>query len=737
MDPALVVPDPSKSIREGAVVVWPKDSLDEGSSWTAKIVLALAKHSGIDLAKPWNKLPAKQQDVVLYGLGRKAGRIPVNWNGRRTYQVRWEGVLPQMRRRLLKTRSEERQSYYAQFHSYRPCMGCDGSRLRAESRAVLVAGRGIADVCEVSVAETGRWTSGLLKKFSGRNKAIAGELLKEITNRLRFLTDVGLEYLSLSRLGPSLSGGESQRIQLASQIGSELSGVVYVLDEPSIGLHSRDSGKLLTTLEHLRDKGNTIIVVEHDRETIERADWIVDFGPGAGREGGEITASGTPAQIHADPNSLTGRYLCHELEIPLPAKRRVPDRERMVVVKGARANNLKDLTVEIPLGLFVCVTGVSGAGKSSLVNQILLPGLKRSLSDKAIHVGDHDSIEGAEQIDKVISIDQQPIGRTPRSNPATYVKLFDHIRTFFAQLPEALAFGFGPGRFSFNVKGGRCEGCQGSGVKQIEMHFLADVYVTCSECSGKRFNDATLRVTYQGHSISDVLALTIAEGAELFRNHPKIMRHLQTLIDVGLGYVALGQPSPTLSGGEAQRIKLSRELSKRATGRTFYVLDEPSTGLHFDDIKKLLKVLDRLVASGNTVVVIEHNLDIVKTADWVLDLGPEGGDGGGRLLVAGSPEEVARTKGSYTGKFLGELLGVKATRSRKKAKAKKRVAKKKTKKVAKQAKKKKVGKQATKTKVAKQATKTKVAKQAKKTKVAKKAKKTKVAKKAKKKVGAR
>ncbi|RMG07367.1 MAG: excinuclease ABC subunit UvrA [Planctomycetota bacterium] len=655
MDPRRVVPDPSKSVLEGCLAVpgYGKAAL-EGRSWHARLLRAVAEHYGIDLDRPWKELSPRHQKILLSGSGKE--KVRVRWRRGRVYPTRWEGVLPSLRRRMLNTSSERSRDAYARFQSYRPCSSCGGARLRPESRAVRVAGRGIHEVCEVSVAETARWVDSLREGLPPRELEIAGELLKEIRTRLRFLEDVGLDYLSLSRLGPSLSGGEGQRIQLASQIGSELSGVIYVLDEPSIGLHPRDASKLISTLEHLRDKGNTILVVEHDRETIERADWIVDFGPGAGRAGGQVTAAGTPAQIAGDPRSLTGRYLSGELEIPLPARRRPANLERALVVRGARANNLKGIDVSFPLGTFVCVTGVSGAGKSTLVNQILLPGLKRASTDAPVHVGEHEAIEGTAGVDKVIAIDQQPIGRTPRSNPATYVKVFDLIRDFFARLPEAQAFGFKPGRFSFNVKGGRCEACEGSGVKQIEMHFLADVFVTCAECQGRRFNEATLRVRYKGHTVADVLDLTVAEAAELFRNHPRIHRHLQTLLDVGLGYVALGQPSPTLSGGEAQRVKLARELSKRDTGRTFYVLDEPSTGLHFDDIRKLLAVLDRLVDAGNTVVVIEHNLDIVKTADWVIDLGPEGGDGGGELIAAGPPEAVAACPHSHTGRYLAPLL---------------------------------------------------------------------------------
>jgi len=705
MDPERVVPDPSKSIAEGAVVVWPGESMQAGETWTARLVQALARKLSFDLETPWRELSRTARDAILNGTGRRRN-LEVAWNGRRTYRMRWEGVLPQLKRRLLETNSEERQRHYAQFHSYRPCSSCGGARLRSESKAVVLGDRGIAEVCDWSVRDAAVWVDELRAGLDATALAIGGELLKEIRARLRFLEDVGLDYLSLSRPGPSLSGGESQRIQLASQIGSELSGVVYVLDEPSIGLHARDASRLISTLAHLRDKGNTIVVVEHDRETIERADYIVDFGPGAGRDGGHVTAAGTPEEVEADPASLTGRYLSGELEIPLPPERRPTDPDRAIAIRGARQNNLAGVDASFPLGVFVCVTGVSGAGKSTLVNQILLPALQRELHRSTVGVGAHEAIAGLEHVDKVIAIDQQPIGRTPRSNPATYVKVFDPIRQFFADLPESKVFGFKPGRFSFNVRGGRCEGCEGSGVKRIEMHFLADVFVTCQECGGKRFNDATLRVTYRGETISEVLDLTVTEACELFRNHPKIMRLLQTLEDVGLGYVALGQPSPTLSGGEAQRVKLARELGKRSTGRTLYVLDEPSTGLHFDDIKKLLAVLDRLVAAGNTVVVIEHNLDIIKTADWVIDLGPEGGDDGGRVVAAGTPEAVAAAPGSHTGRFLAETLGLAAPPPQRAAgqTARKKTAKKQTAaKSAKAAKKKTSAKAATKETAAKDA----------------------------------
>ncbi|HET8645991.1 MAG TPA: excinuclease ABC subunit UvrA, partial [Vicinamibacteria bacterium] len=516
-----------------------------------------------------------------------------------------------------------------------------------------LGGLNIAEATAMSVESAYRFFDEL--QLKGSEATIAAELLKEIRSRLRFLRDVGLGYLTLDRPAPSLSGGESQRIRLASQIGSELTGVIYVLDEPSIGLHQRDNRKLLDALKHLRDIGNSVVVVEHDREAIEEADWVVDFGPGAGRTGGHIVAAGTPAQVAESASSLTGRYLRGDLEIALPARRRGGD-GRAITVVGAAENNLKDVTADFPLAVFVCVTGVSGAGKSTLVNQVLLPAAARALHRAEAPVGRHAAVKGLEHVDKVIDIDQSPIGRTPRSNPATYTKVFDAIRDFFALLPEARMHGYTPGRFSFNVKGGRCEACEGDGVKKVEMHFLADVYVPCEVCHGKRFNEATLQVRYNGLSIADVLDLTVDDALALFRHHPSIRRPLETLADVGLGYITLGQSSPTLSGGEAQRVKLAKELSRRSTGRTLYVLDEPTTGLHFDDIKRLLRVLERLVEAGNTVVVIEHNLDVIKTADWVIDLGPEGGDAGGRIVAAGTPEQVAQVRESYTGQYLAALL---------------------------------------------------------------------------------
>jgi excinuclease ABC subunit A len=651
MDPDLVVPNPGLSVNEGAVK--PLGAVGEGTSWGTDVVRAVARERGIDLNKPWRELPAPHRRLILYGTGdeRVAVSVSGSW-GTGAFKMRYEGAINSLMRRMRETQSEDMRQYYARFLSTRPCSACEGRRLRTEALGVRIAGRSIAEVTALSVADAFAFFEAL--QLKGAEAKIAAELLKEIRSRLRFLLDVGLAYLTLDRPAPTLSGGESQRIRLASQIGSELTGVIYVLDEPSIGLHQRDNRKLLAALQHLRDIGNTVVVVEHDREAMEEADWLIDFGPGAGRHGGELVAAGTPAEVRRS-DGLTGRYLRHDLEIPLPATRRRPD-GRSLVIAGARENNLKNVTVEIPLGLFVCITGVSGAGKSTLVNQILYPAAARALHKSDVTVGRHERLSGLEQIDKVIDIDQSPIGRTPRSNPATYTKLFDLVRDFFALLPEARMHGYTPGRFSFNVRGGRCEACEGDGVKRVEMHFLPDVYVPCEVCQGRRFNEATLQVRYNGLSIADVLDLTVDEALRLFKNHPQIHRSLETLADVGLGYIALGQSSPTLSGGEAQRVKLSRELSKRSTGRTLYILDEPTTGLHFDDIKKLLRVLDRLVEGGNTVLVIEHNLDVVKTADYLIDIGPEGGDAGGEVVATGAPEEVAGNAASYTGQYLAALL---------------------------------------------------------------------------------
>jgi excinuclease ABC subunit A len=658
MDPDLVVPNPDLTINEGAVK--PLGAVGEGTGWGTDLVRAVARERGIDLNKPWRVLPSAHRKVILYGTGGERVRVSVkgSW-GAGAFRMRYEGAVNSMMRRMRETQSDDMREYYQRFLSNRPCSGCGGRRVRSEALGVRIGGRNIAEATALSVEAALEYFEHLGLK--GSEATIAAELLKEIQSRLRFLRDVGLGYLTLDRPAPSLSGGEGQRIRLASQIGSELTGVIYVLDEPSIGLHQRDNRKLLAALKHLRDIGNSVVVVEHDREAMEEADWIVDFGPGAGRHGGHVVAAGTPKTIRASRESLTGRYLTGELEIAIPAARRPSDGRKLTVV-GARENNLRDVTVDIPLGQFVCVTGVSGAGKSTLVNQILYPAAARALYKSDLPVGAHEKVVGLQHVDKVIDIDQSPIGRTPRSNPATYTKLFDCIRDFFALLPEARMHGYTPGRFSFNVKGGRCEACEGDGVKRVEMHFLADVYVPCEVCRGKRFNEATLQVKYNGLSIADVLDLTVDEALQLFKNHPQIRRALETLADVGLGYITLGQSSPTLSGGEAQRVKLSRELSKRSTGRTLYILDEPTTGLHFDDIKKLLRVLDRLVEAGNTVVVIEHNLDVIKTADHVIDIGPDGGDAGGRIVATGTPEEVAGVPASYTGRFLADLLPKKASR---------------------------------------------------------------------------
>jgi len=656
MDEELMVPDPSLSINQGAVKPW--GVIEDKGGWRAAVVRSMARHFGIDLATPWQELSSTQRRVILHGADRE--RITVR-KGKRSFKTRFEGLVPILMRRMKETNSEAVQKHYAQYMSDKPCSACAGVRLRPEALAVTVGGKTIAGLAQSAIDDAHLFATTVA--LEGTDALIGSELLKEIVNRLRFLRDVGLGYLSLDRLAPSLSGGEAQRIRLASQIGSELTGVIYILDEPSIGLHPRDNGRLLAALRHLRDMGNTIVVVEHDRETIEAADHIVDFGPGAGVDGGEIVAAGTAREIARSPQSLTGKYLSGELSIPVAPERRKPRKERLEI-QGARENNLKNLDVGIPLGVLVGVAGVSGAGKSTLVNEILYPALARTLNRAEGHPGDHDAVLGIEHLDKVIDIDQSPIGRTPRSNPATYTKAFDEIRGFFSNLPEARARGYQAGRFSFNVKGGRCERCEGDGVIKVEMHFLADVYVPCEECRGRRFNDATLEVRYKGLSIADVLDLTVSEAAELFQNHPAIRRILETLIEVGLGYIRLGQSSPTLSGGEAQRVKLSRELAKRSTGRTFYILDEPTTGLHFHDVARLLKVLQQLVDAGNTVLVIEHNLDVLKTADYLIELGPEGGEAGGRVVASGTPEDLVRNPTSPTGRALSRHLAVELPRAK-------------------------------------------------------------------------
>ncbi|MBO8129659.1 MAG: excinuclease ABC subunit UvrA [Peptococcaceae bacterium] len=649
IDPDLVIPDRTKSLYEGAVAGW---------SWWSRqfyILEGLARHYGFDLQAPVRDLSAEVLDIILYGTGGE--RINLKYldsHGRHhTYRAAFEGVIPYLKRRFRESSSEYVRNEIAQMMRAKPCPDCRGTRLKPEALAVKVGGRSIAEVSSMTIREALRFCEGL--DLTEREALIGHRVLKEIRARLGFLVNVGLDYLTLDRAAGTLSGGEAQRIRLATQIGSGLMGVLYVLDEPSIGLHPRDNTRLLETLQDLRDLGNTLIVVEHDEETIRTADYVIDIGPGAGREGGRLVAAGTVQDIVKNPHSITGQYLSGRKQIPVPDRRRVPD-GRFVEVAGAREHNLKDITVAFPCGVFVCVTGVSGSGKSTLVNEILYKGLAQTLHGARAKPGEHDEIRGIEHLDKVINIDQSPIGRTPRSNPATYTGVFTDIRNLFAMTPEARVRGYKPGRFSFNVKGGRCEACQGDGIIKIEMHFLPDVYIPCEVCGGTRYNRETLEVKYKGKTIADVLAMTVNEAAEFFSAIPKIYRRLRTLQDVGLGYIKLGQPATTLSGGEAQRVKLATELGRKSTGRTLYILDEPTTGLHFDDIAKLLRVLHRLVDGGNTVVVIEHNLDVVKTADYLVDLGPEGGDRGGRVVATGTPEQVARHEASYTGHFLAELL---------------------------------------------------------------------------------
>ena len=660
MDEDKVVPDKSLSIREGAVLPWRNyfaGEEDREDSWSAGKFSAMEEQFGIDFDRPWNKLPKKHRDLILHGADGK--ELQVKWkNGRNsgTWSFEFEGILDSLMRRYMSTKSDNMKTWYNRFMSTWSCTTCKGKRLKPEVLAVKIKDLSIHDICSLSIQEARDFFDGL--ELQGNQKIIASGLLKEIRSRLGFLVNVGLGYLSMDRKGPTLSGGEAQRIRLASQIGSELTGVLYILDEPSIGLHQRDNRKLLDTLCHLRDIGNTLIVVEHDQETIESADWVLDIGPGAGHLGGQVVAAGTPAQLARDKRSLTGAYLSGRQAITVPDERRVPDPapSKWIQVKGAHANNLNKVDAAIPIGLLTAVTGVSGAGKSTLINQILYPALARRLHNSAVEVGKHRSISGLRHIDKVINIDQKAIGRTPRSNPATYTKVFDLIRDFYAQLPDSKVRGFKKGRYSFNVKGGRCEHCQGDGFIRVEMHFLADVFVPCEVGKGKRFNKATLEILYKGHSIADILDLSVAQAIELFANHPRIRTILQTLMDVGLSYIKLGQAATTLSGGEAQRIKLARELAKRDTGRTLYILDEPTTGLHFADIRKLLDVLQTLVESGNTIVIIEHNLDVIKSADWIIDMGPEGGKGGGQVIATGAPEKVARVKKSWTGRYLKEVL---------------------------------------------------------------------------------
>jgi excinuclease ABC subunit A len=651
VDPELIVPDETASLNEGAVLPYRRSE----DSYTWQFLENLARHLGFSMDTPWNELPKKTRDILMYGSAGRSFRMRYERDGRVydfTHAV--EGVVPRIKRLYRETQSEEaREFYYGRFFRKDPCPACGGARLRPEALAVKIAGANIAELCAMSVVEAAAFINTL--DLKGNKAVIAREILKELTARLGFLANVGLEYLTLDRAAPTLSGGEAQRIRLATQVGSGLVGVTYILDEPTIGLHKRDNERLLKTLLSLRDLGNTVVVVEHDEQTIRAADYVIDLGPGAGIHGGQVVAVGTPEKVTRTKKSVTGRYLRSDARIPTPAARR-PGNGTSLVLSGARHHNLKKIDVKFPLGTFICVTGVSGSGKSSLVAETLYPLLKRRLYRSPVRPGEYDGVSGLEALDKVIEIDQQPIGRTPRSNPATYTKLFDPIRQLFGQLPESKARGYKPGRFSFNVRGGRCDACNGDGIICVEMHFLPDVYIPCEVCKGKRYNRETLEVKYKGNNISDILAMTVEEALTFFDAHPRIKRVLQTLYDVGLGYVELGQPAPTLSGGEAQRVKLSRELAKRATGRTAYFLDEPTTGLHFDDVKKLLAVLQRLVDAGNTVIVIEHNMDVIKNADYVIDLGPEGGDIGGRLVAAGTPEEIARVRGSHTGKYLKAAL---------------------------------------------------------------------------------
>jgi excinuclease ABC subunit A len=652
-DPGRFV-DPDKTLHEGGVRTWGELG-KKTSSHFYRTAQQIVEQFGQDMDTPWRDLSQECQEAILYG----GVKVIWRWEGKHgtgQHEGKFEGIVPSIRRRYRQTKSEAMRKWYANFMSQQTCPTCHGRRLRPESAAVTVGGRTINQVTAWSIGEALQWVQELGAEMSPEQLEIAGEVLKEIGERLRFLMNVGLHYLTLHRPAPTLSGGEGQRIRLASQIGCGLVGVLYVLDEPSIGLHQRDNRRLLDTLERLRDMGNTVVVVEHDEETMRTADWIVDLGPGAGVNGGWIVAAGPLQAIIHNPDSLTGRYLRKELEVTSPNGQRRPVNGKWLTVVGARQNNLKNLIVRFPLGLFTCVTGVSGSGKSSLVAQTLHPALAAALHNAKQRPGVHDHVEGLEHVDKVINITQDPIGRTPRSNPATYVQVMTHIRELFALTPEARARGYKPGRFSFNVKGGRCEACQGHGQKKVEMHFLPDVWVTCNVCKGTRFNRETLQIRYKGMNIAQVLDMDVEEALEFFANVPKVKRILQTLHDVGLGYVKLGQSATTLSGGEAQRVKLAKELARAATGDTVYILDEPTTGLHFADIQKLLDVLHRLTDAGNTVIVIEHNLDVIKTADWIVDLGPEGGDEGGHIIAQGTPEEIAQVSESYTGQFLKEML---------------------------------------------------------------------------------
>ncbi|MDW4548112.1 excinuclease ABC subunit UvrA [Defluviimonas sp. D31] len=651
-DERLVVPDVTLKLKDGALAPWNKGK----SPYFIQTIDSLAKHFGFDARKPWKDLPEKVQNLFLHGSGDEEIKFRFDEGGR-VYEVSrtFEGVIPNMERRYRETDSAWVREEFERYQNNRPCGACGGHRLRPEALAVKIAGLHVGEVVQMSIKEAYAWIDTVPGKLTRQKNEIARLILKEIRERLGFLNNVGLEYLTLSRNAGTLSGGESQRIRLASQIGSGLTGVLYVLDEPSIGLHQRDNDRLIGTLKNLRDQGNTVLVVEHDEEAIREADYVFDIGPGAGVHGGQVVARGTPEEIAADPASLTGQYLSGNREIAVPKHRREGNGKKLTVVK-ATGNNLKEMTAEFPLGKFVCVTGVSGGGKSTLTVETLYKNAALRLNGARETPAPCETIKGFEHLDKVIDIDQRPIGRTPRSNPATYTGAFTPIRDWFAGLPEAKARGYAPGRFSFNVKGGRCEACQGDGVIKIEMHFLPDVYVTCETCKGHRYNRETLEILFKGKSIADVLEMTVEDAQSFFQAVPAIREKMDALVKVGLGYIKVGQQATTLSGGEAQRVKLSKELSKRSTGRTLYILDEPTTGLHFEDVRKLLEVLHELVEQGNTVVVIEHNLDVIKTADWIIDIGPEGGDGGGRIVASGTPEEVAAEERSHTGRYLAPML---------------------------------------------------------------------------------